>query len=901
MLHAGTSLGPYRILAPIGAGGMGEVYRAHDPRLGRDVAVKVLPPHLAASPEVRARFEREARTISQLNHPHICTLFDVGRAPGEAGSGDIDYLVMELLEGETLAHRLEKGPLPPAEVLNLGTQIADALDRAHRAGVVHRDLKPGNVMLTRVGAKLMDFGLARAAGLSPAAPGIMTESPTVSRPLTAEGTIVGTFQYMAPEQLEGREADARSDLWALGCVLYEMATGKRAFEGRSQASLIAAIIEREPTPPSQLVQLLPPALDRVVQQCLTKDPDERIQTAHDVRLQLQWIASVGSQAGAPAPGPERRRGRERLAWALAGALALALVVVTVGPMLLPQRSGPPRVARFEVRPPGGTRGISWPRVSPDGRTLAFLATDSAGGRRLWVRPLDGLDARPLEGVDGNARPFWSPDSRHLAFFTDGKLRKVPVAGGPSVHVCDAPGGADGTWGSRGWILFDVGPGDSIRGVPAAGGVPRAVTSVDREHGERGHLWPFFLPDGRRFLFVARSRGSADVIRIGALDSRESRAVGQTDSRAEYALPGHLFYVNGGTLMAQPFDARSARATGDPVSLGENISSTRGDFSVSNAGLLAFRSEDSRGQARLLWVARDGHVLGEAAPPGFYEDVALSPDETRVALSIVAGQPPTRDIWVRDLVRGVNSRLTFDPLDELAPAWSPDGGRLVYARFDANGMGMYVRAASGAGTEDSLPHAPGSYEAPFQWSGAANAIVFGRRGFSQEWDVWMAPADHRTAPADRATAGQDPGPPQPLLRSPFAEIGGRLSPDGRWLAYGSNETGRYEVYVVPHPGPGGKWQISTAGGSAPIWRADGRELFFGTDQGIMAVDVRPGATLDVGVPRLLFRTRFTGGPYAGYRWAPSRDGQRFLINVPSDAASESRLVVVTNWAAELGRK
>jgi eukaryotic-like serine/threonine-protein kinase len=888
----GTRLGPYEILAPLGAGGMGEVYRARDSRLDRVVAVKVLSPQLAGAPEARARFEREARAVSALNHPHVCALYDIGT------QGDLIYLVMEHLEGETLALRLERGALPVAELLARGTEIADALDRAHRAGIVHRDLKPGNIMMTKSGAKLMDFGLARggpAAGGSrlAAATGEDSGSPTWSQPLTAEGTIVGTFQYMAPEVLEGREADARSDLWALGCVLYEMATAKKAFQGRSQASLISAILSAEPPALTTLAPdpaspgAPPPALEQLVQACLAKDPDERVQTAHDVKLELGWIAQGSSRAGVSAVVARRRRVRERLAWILAAG-ATAVAIVTAGALLL-RPSEPPRVVRFEVHPPREATDVQWPRLSPDGRTLAFLAPDSAGVPRLWIRPLAAVEAHPLDAIVENPRPFWSPDSRYLAFIAEGKLRKVPLTGGPAIDICDAPGGSDGTWGKRGWILFDGGIGDSIQGVPAAGGAPRAVTFIDRAHGERSHAWPFFLPDGRRFLYVASRTGGPDALCMGTLGSKRSRVVGVTESRAEYALPGYLVHVSGANLVAQPFDAGSARTTGDPVPIGEIVAGSYGLFSVSSTGVLAYRPRTSHWQSRLSWIARDGHILGEAAPPGFYESVALSPDGRRLALSIVAAQPPTRDIWVRDLARGVNSRVTFDPGDEIAPVWSPDGNRIAFSGNHSGAFRCYLKAANGVGAEDSVPHTQGSYEGPTDWSGAANTLVISHVTLPYQWDIWVAPA----------SGGQAP---RPFLQSPFGEYAGRLSPDGRWLAYASNESGRDEVYVVPYPGPGGKWQISTAGGNFPRWRADGKELFFqGAGEEIMAVDVRAGTTFQVGAPKLLFRTRLTQGAYPGDRWNVTRDGQRFLVDTPFGAAAAGYFVVVENWTTELRRK
>jgi Tol biopolymer transport system component len=882
MLAAGATLGPYKILAPIGAGGMGEVYRAHDTRLGRDVAIKVLSPHLAATSEVRARFEREARTISQLNHPHICTLYDVGHQEGT------DYLVMELLEGETLAHRLEKGPMPAAEVLALGVQIADALDRAHRAGVVHRDLKPGNVMLTKGGAKLMDFGLARAAGPTPAA-GTEAESPTVSRPLTAEGTIVGTFQYMAPEQLEGRETDARADIWALGCVLYEMATGRRAFEAKSQASLIAAILDREPMPPSQVVPLLPPALDRVVRQCLAKDPDERIQTAHDVKLQLQWVAEGGSQAGVPAPVAQRRRSRERLAWGLAlvaGAAALAL-----GGKLLLQRSPAPAVVRFSVAPEAGARNARWPRISPDGRLLAYQADDSTRAGLIWVRPLNAFAATPLAGTENAGRPFWSPDSRSLAFVTANQMKRIDVGGGPAQLIGTVRGGADGCWGAGGVILFDGTVTDSIRQIPADGGEATPATRIERAKGETYHAWPTFLPDGRRFLFLAGHSGSdVSMLKLGRLGSLDSREIGPISSRVEYSPSGHVLYVQDGTLMARPFDTARARFTGGtfPVVEGALASGDRAHISVSNTGAIAYGVGSTAGQSVLTWFDRTGRALAQLGAPNMYRDPALSPDGTRLAYELEDPRGGGVDIWVRDLHRNIATRVTFGSGTEVWPTWSPDGRRLAYSADVAGGWAVLVGAWDGTGSVDTLCRS----EVPIGstcWSADGANLLLSRGG--SPLGLWIVPA----RPGATATC---------LIPSKFNCGIGHLSPDGRWLGYATSETGRWEVFVQAYPGPGGKWRVSTAGGWDPRWRGDGRELLYNSlDGALMAVPIRAeGAGLDAGTPITLFRRAAPTSTYERNAYDVSSDGQRILVNVlMDDRGAAGTIHVVVHWAAEARRK
>jgi Tol biopolymer transport system component len=893
MLAAGTTLGPYKILAPLGAGGMGEVYRAHDSRLGRDVAIKVLPPHLAAAPEVRARFEREARTISQLNHPHICTLYDVGHQSG------VDYLVMELLEGETLAHRLEKGPLPVAEALTLGAQIADALHRAHRAGVVHRDLKPGNLMLTKSGAKLMDFGLARATVLTPEA-GTLTESPTVSRPLTTEGTIVGTLQYMAPEQLEGKEADARSDLWALGCVLYEMATGKRAFEGKSQASLIAAILKEEPRPMSELRPITPPALERIVRRCLEKNPEERFQSARDLGFDLETLGatSVGASAGRQASGVVTSgRRRERFAWGIAVAAVVAAIVT---PVVLRSTSRPPApgLERFAVTaPPGGTIWSDGPSaaISPDGRRLAFTVVDSAGTQRLWIRPLESFSVQPLPGTENAFLPFWSPDSRFIAFFADGKLRKVPVEGGPPEVICDAPNGRGGSWSKDGVIVFaPLATGPLLR-VSVDGGVVVEVAKPDSARGETALRFPCFLPDGRRFLYVVlpRRQGEFDIY-AGALDSKERRRIMGAGSAAVYAEPGYLLFARGSRLVAQRFDTHRMQPQGKIVPLGDGppASSWEGaTLLCPPANGVLVHVAASRPNTHLVWLDRSGRPSGTVPlPPGRYEFPSLSPDGRWAAVTKLSS-PTGGDIWMVDMRRAVATRVTFDGLVATGAGgvWSPDGSRIAFQYNRSGPFDIYQVLTSGAGGAQPLVQSSVVFKYPVAWSPDGKYLVFSQNDEATGWDLWLFPLE-----GDRK--------PVPYLCTPFDEITASISPDGRWLAYDSDETGSPEIYVRSFPEPGEKFRVSTSGGSAAVWSKDGRELLissgslFNPSGGpILSVDVETSPAFRAGTPRALFTPRQDLGGLT-----VSSDLQRFLAAAPVEGATPASITVMLNWQAALKR-
>ena len=896
-LAAGTRLGPYEILSPLGAGGMGEVYKAKDTRLERTVAVKVLPSRLSASPESRQRFEREARTISQLSHPHICALYDVGR------ESETDYLVMELLEGEVLAARLAKGALPLEQTLKHGVEIADALDKAHRQGIVHRDLKPGNVMLTKSGVKLLDFGLAKAIA-TPAEKGSLTSLPT-QQGLTQEGTILGTFQYMAPEQLEGKEADARTDIFALGATLYEMATGNKAFTGTSQASLIGAILHKEPPPISTSEPMSPPALDRIVKTCLAKDPEDRFQTAHDVRLQLQWIAEGGSAAGLPVPVAAARKSRERIAWALA-ALA-SVVALGLAAFVLTHRREPPLMIQTTILPPEKSAFVfdSGPMaLSPDGARLAFAAPTPDGRSLLWVHPLKGMAAQPLAGTEGATYPFWSPDSRFLGFFSGGKLKKIDASGGPSQTLCDAQQGRGGTWNREGIILFSPSPRDPISQVSAAGGAPAPLTVLDKSKGEFSHRFPFFLPDGRHFLYSAYSvqagLGPKDsaTLYVGSLDSKERSLLLRTRSNAVFvprkamSAEGQLLFVRERTLVAQGFDSERLRLKGEAVPVGESVayfaSVGYGVFAASENGFLAYQPGGGEGLSRLAWFDRSGKEIETIGAPLDYAHPRLSHDGRRVTVDVVDAKSGNSDIWVIDLQRSTSTRLTFGPSNNSNPIWSPDDSRIAFSS-NRNGIpDLYQKSSSGTGSEEPLYLEPTSAKLASDWSLDSRFIAFSAIGMTTKsgYDLWTLSL------ADRK--------PQVFLSTPASEVQSRFSPDGHWLAYVSDESGKQEVYVQPFPASGGKWQISTTGGKEPVWSRDGKELFYSTgdpDNKLMAVDVKTGPSFEAGTPKALFEMHLNRSALSS-RYDVSTDGKRFLLNVPVGEFKSNPITLVQNWTVEL---
>jgi eukaryotic-like serine/threonine-protein kinase len=881
---------------------MGEVYRARDTRLGRTVAVKILPPQFSADPVRKQRFQREAKTISGLNHPHICVLYDVGQQDG------IDYLVMECVEGETLAERLHKGPLPLEQVLRYGGQIAGALDRAHRSGVVHRDLKPGNIMLTATGVKLLDFGISKPT--APLATATTLTAATQQLPVTEQGIVVGTFQYMSPEQIEAKELDGRSDIFSLGAMLYEMLTGQRAFEGKSQLSVTSAILEKEPAPLSSIKPTTPPVLDHAIRRCLAKDAEERWQTARDLALELKWIAEPGTWAGIQPSAEKGKKGWPRMAWSTALLVTAALAVNAF--LYWEKRPTVAAPVRFEIALPPNSIDFT---ISPNGQELAIIAPGPEGRYAVWVRALDSLETRVLRGTENmNGTPvFWSPDSRFIAFQAGAALKEIDISGGPPRAICDISSTVlGGDWNRDDTIIVGT-TGNGILQVPAGGGVPTYITTT----GGRNeiHAFPTFLPDGRHFIYL-RAPQDAGVYG-GSLgiqpEQQSSQRILATTLMAVYAPSedggGRLLFMSQGSLLAQSFDDRRMELLGDPVPVAERVGTflLSANFSASASGVLAYRAgETATPVSGLAWYDRQGKELGEAGESGTftYADLALSPNGTQVAATRIDPKAPgaSERIWLLDLARGVSVPFTFDLAPDGSPVWSPDGNRVVYFASRAGGVGIYEKAANGAGKEQTLLGTTGNTKFPNDWSRDGRWLLYTERDAKTNGGLWVLPLK-----GDGSSAGA----PMAIANTEFNEGEGQFSPHMRWIAYASDESGRQEIYVQPFPAPpggGGETPISRDGGSQPRWRRDGKELFYLSPDGkVMAVEVTEGAVFKAGVPRPLFQARMSSLTSKAipdvfqdvFQWDVSADGERFLIDTPK--TSSEPLTVILNWTTDLKKQ
>ncbi|MEX2384207.1 MAG: protein kinase [Thermoanaerobaculia bacterium] len=890
-LSPGSRLGPYEILAPVGAGGMGEVYRAHHPRLGREVAIKVLPERVAADPEALARFEREAKAIAALSHPNILAIFDFG------SDGGVSYAVTELLEGETLAGRIARGPMPTEALARVGAEICAALAAAHRKGIVHRDLKPANVMLTKSGVKLLDFGLAKAAS-SLVAGDDLTAAQTSAPDVTREGVIVGTLSYMSPEQLEGKPVDARTDIFALGATLYEMATGKKAFEGQSQAALLSAILTSEPPPVSAVRPMSPPALDRLVKVCLAKDPDARWQTAHDVGLQLQTIFDGGAVSSVGAvSAPPRPRARW-LPWAIAAA-ALALAAFALLRAGTP-KPAPARAVRFPLPPPTNRAFFSTFEtteiaVSPDGSRIAFVsspyaasaarrgiaASDAPGTRGIWIRDLSSLESRPVPGTEDATSLFWSPDGGSIGFFTPGKLKRILLSGGAAVPICDvlAGGGKSGTWGADGDIVFTSIQGVIFR-VPASGGTPVKPIEAQASQEEVRFNWPWFLPDGRRFLYVLRQRGREGVLNL-AEPGKPPRTIGPMSSAVQYGGPGYLVFAREGALLAQRFEEETGTVVGGPFAVAERInyflSSGHAAFAASPSGTLVYQSHED--VSRLAWIDRSGRTVESIAPPGNYLNLWVAGNGRRIFYDRTRPGIGTFDVWSFDLERAVETPITSEPETEIAPVLLPDGKSIVYSANRGAGLQLFRRNLED-GREEQLTLVTSTFQQAQDVSPDGRTLTYVQRGAQGNFDIWTLPL-------------RGSGQPTVLVQSPFDKKEVRFSPDGRFLAFVSTESGEAEAYVMPYPGPGEKIRVSSGGARLLQWGRDGKELFYlSADGRLMSLPLRTSPSLATGAPVALFTIE--GKPWLNF--ALSADGKKFLAVVPEIAADEQPMTVVVNWTA-----
>ena len=878
----GQTLSHYKIIEKLGAGGQGEVYLAEDSRLDRKVALKILPQHLSDRADLRERFEREARAVSSLNHPHICGLYDIGEQDG------IHYLVMEHLEGETLAARLEKGALPLEQTLQYAIQIADALDKAHRQGVVHRDLKPGNIMLVKSGAKLLDFGLAKLQATE--TPTNLSALPTEQASLTAEGTILGTLQYMAPEQLEGKEADSRTDIFAFGAVVYEMATGKKAFEGGSQASLISAIMKDDPRPMTELQPMTPSVLDWVVRRCLAKEPDNRVQTAADLMAELRWVTESRTEAGLPHPAAPLV-GRSWMT--MASLLVLGGVVGGTAVWSLLTTSSPVSnfPSEFVITTTLTERLANGPgndvSISPDGEVILYVG-QSGTSSQIYMRHMGDLSAKTIPGTEGASDPIFSPDGQSLAFFTGNELKKVSLTGGPAITLCDVcPASAirGGSWGLDDVIIFGR-RRQGLSQIPVAGGTPQFLTTTDSPTGE-GHRWPEFLPGGKALLFTIR-RSDTDDIAVLDLETGQSRIVLEGGRQARYTPTGHLVYEQSrtGALMAALFDVEKLEVISDPVSILGGVRQNplvAVDYGLSQNGTLVYVPTEGNLDRTLIWVDRQGESRLVTDTRGGFNWPRFSPDGDRLAVTIIDEQD--YKIWVHEIDRGILSPLGFEG-DHRAGIWASDGMRLAFALRSPQGFDIFWMPVDGSSKAEQLTQST-DVQTPTSWH-PDGAILLQRRGRETGYDILELPEGSESTP-------------QPLLSTPSEETQAMFSPDGRWIAFTSNRSGRDEVYVKPYPGEGGIVPISADGGSQPVWGRDGTELFYRNGDKMMVVPVQKEPTFKAQAPRLLFEGSYSDG-YSGLvsNYDVSPDGQRFVMVTEAEGETFPQIRVVLNWFEELKR-
>ena len=891
----GTKLGRYEIRSKLGAGGMGEVYQARDMELGRDVAVKVLPSTFSSDKDRLQRFQQEACAAGALNHPNILSIYDVGK------NDDSPYVVSELLEGETLRRRIAGAPLAQRRTIDYALQIAQGLAAAHEKGIIHRDLKPDNIFITNDGrVKILDFGLAKLTQLD--GDQVQTDVPT-RRVDTDTGVVMGTVGYMSPEQLKGRAADQRSDIFSFGAILYEMLSGKRAFHGESAAETMSAILKEDPPELSGTNKTVSPALERLVNHCLEKNPEARFHSARDVAFALETLAGAGPTSAQTMMGvsafPDSRKTPWHLPWIIAGILAIALTITSALLMFSSrQTTSNAGVVRASIEQPENANFL--PRsqfaVSPDGSRLVFVARPPGGRQLLWVRPLGAITAQPLAGTDDALYPFWSPDSRYIGFFSQSKLKRIDASGGPAQTLCDAPNGRGGTWNREGVIVFAPDNYRPLYRISAAGGSAVAVTKLAESKLQATHRWPWFLPDGRHFLYRSGTTSSTtqkenNGIYLGSLDSNEQKLILAVDTMPVYA-SGYLLFVRDNTLMAQQFDLKNFQLTGDALPVTERVQVdfvlSRGVFSVSENGVLVSQSGGTvLADRELLWYERDGKNPKSLGAPALYAQVDISPNEDRLASGIFDLNAGSPDIWIYDISRDVPLRLTFDPDFDASPIWSPDGSRVVWRSNRKGRYDLYQKVSSGAGNDEILLESEENKDAT-SWSSDGAFIVYTNttvKGNTQN-DIWTLPMSGERKPV-------------PFLQTGANETSAQFSPNGQWVAYVSDESGTNQVYIAPFPNPVGKWQVSRSGGTEPRWRGDGKEIFFlSPENKLMAAAVNAsGSNLQIGNAETLFEIHPANPP--GYHYDVTKNGKRFLVDSIKEGNFQP-LALIINWTADLKR-